>query len=85
MLLHPVRAEGPTEGKHPVTGGGSRQKDVRVLIKKVRKLGCEVHNHRGHWKIYRDGTYLASLPGTPTDHRALLNARSKLRRLGLEL
>jgi hypothetical protein len=68
-----------------VTGGQSRKKDVRVLIKAIRKLGCEVHNHQGHWKIYRDGSYLTTVPGTPTDHRALLNARSRLRRLGLDL
>ena len=66
-------------------GGGSRPKETRVLIRKLKALGCEVIPYKGHWKVYRDGHYIATLPGSPSDWRSMANTTSQLKRRGLEV
>jgi hypothetical protein len=61
-----------------------RSKETRELVRKLKALGCEVRPHKGHWKVYRDGEYVATVPSTPSDHRTMLNVRAQLRRIGLQ-
>lgn len=52
----------------------------RALIKQ----GCEIKmGGKGHWKVYRDGRLITTLPHSNSDVRAWLNKRSELRKLGV--
>ena len=59
--------------------------EVRDLLAAVSAAGGDVRKSRGHWKVYLDGKYATTIPGTPGDHRGLKNATALLRRLGLPL
>jgi predicted RNA binding protein YcfA (HicA-like mRNA interferase family) len=62
----------------------SNAKEVRDLIKEIQDLGFDlVKKSGGHWKVYRDNAYIATLPCTPGDQHSLINKRSQLRRLGV--
>lgn len=56
--------------------------DWRRLLKALRVAGFELrYGKSGHLKVYNQrGRLLCTLPQTPSDYRALLNARSDLRR-----
>ena len=61
-------------------------KDVRILIRRIEATGCEVRmSGSRHWKIYRDGRYLATMAGSPSDWRSRKNCEANLRRLGVVL
>ena len=60
-------------------------KEVHDLLAAVSAAGGDVRKSRGHWKVYLDGKYATTIPGTPGDHRGLKNATALLRRLGLPL
>ena len=62
------------------------KKDVRDLVKELRKFGLEVKLAKnGHWKVWRGSEYLATLPNSPSDGRSLLNAIATLRRLDVDV
>ena len=60
-------------------------KAVKALIKKLKKLGLEVMKTKsGHFKVVTaKGNVI--LPSTASDHRALLNVTSELRRRGVDV
>ncbi|SEM83322.1 type II toxin-antitoxin system HicA family toxin [Streptacidiphilus jiangxiensis] len=58
-------------------------KDVRDLVKALRKQGFEVTPSRNnHLIVRRDGRRIATLASTPSDHRGQLNILAVLRRAG---
>lgn len=61
-------------------------KDIKQLIVKLEKQGLELRRSgTTHWKVYRDGRLLTTLPSTPSDRRSLLNKRAELKRQGVVL
>ncbi|MBE6483687.1 MAG: type II toxin-antitoxin system HicA family toxin [Actinomycetaceae bacterium] len=58
-------------------------KEVRKLVKELEAAGFTTERtSRGHVKVYRDGTLITTLPGTPSSSRSLKNAMAYLRRAG---
>lgn len=52
-------------------------KDVKKYLRWLTHNGFEVKMTKSsHWKVYRDGTLIAVLPSTPSDHRAMKNVRN---------
>jgi predicted RNA binding protein YcfA (HicA-like mRNA interferase family) len=59
------------------------KKDVRDLVKALEKQGFEVTPSRsGHLIVRLDGRRIATMAGTPSDHRSQLNLLAVLRRAG---
>lgn len=65
----------------------SRVKDVKDLIREIEADGGLVTmTQSGHWKVVNPATgRRIRIPATPSDHRSLLNVRSRLRKIGLLL
>lgn len=62
----------------------STGKDVKNLIREIKKLGLDViMGGSGHWKVYRGPAYITSLPATPSDQHSLFQKRAQLQRLGV--
>lgn len=58
-------------------------KDIRKLTKKLRKQGWQIEEARKHIKCWApDGETMVTIPSTPSDHRAIKNAKAQLRRSG---
>ncbi|AER49397.1 hypothetical protein STINGER_83 [Mycobacterium phage Stinger] len=92
----PTTERRPTMGQpipdqaRPVPGCGRKRVGgtntaVRELVHAVIAVGGEVKPCRGHFKVYVNGALTTTLPGTPSDTRALKNAIATLRRAGLPL
>lgn len=76
----------PARGKIMETGRTIRvtNPDVRKLVDVARDSGCRVENTSGgHIRVYAPDGSVVSLPSTPSDHRSVKNARSKMRRAGI--
>ncbi len=66
----------------------STKKELKQLIRIAREQGWKVEpTRKGHWWFRppnpADGQVLVA--GTPSDHRALKNAKAKLRQAGLDV
>jgi predicted RNA binding protein YcfA (HicA-like mRNA interferase family) len=60
-------------------------KDTKRLFKSLEEQGFEVTQTRnGHYRIRKDGRWVAIMAGTPSDRRAWLNAIAQLRRAGFQ-
>lgn len=60
-------------------------KDLKKLLKALVAAGFEVKaTKKGHLAVYRDGQWITTLSGTPSDHRSMLNAMAALRRAGFQ-
>lgn len=59
-------------------------KEIKKLIKDLRKQGFEVSETGPHHKVYKDGRRIAVLPKTPSDGRARKNILAELRRHGFD-
>ncbi|WP_041574125.1 hypothetical protein [Cellulomonas gilvus] len=59
-------------------------KDLRRLLKAITAAGyVVVINRKGHPEVYTaDGVWITTFAGTPSDHRAHLNALAPLKRRG---
>jgi len=64
---------------------GSRAREARALVRQAVEQGCVLVPSRKHYKLRCPGAEQIIFPKTPSDHRSLKNARSRLRRAGLEL
>ena len=64
----------------------SNTSDMKKLVRLLRKLDVTVERTRnGHWAaLCPDGTRVV-FATTPSDHRAIANTRSALRRHGVDL
>ena len=76
--------------KMPVVGTGPSGRKPRLANSEVRKLvgiaksnGCRVQMTANHIKVFAPNGRIVLLPSTPSDHRALLNVRSELRKAGI--
>ena len=58
-------------------------KEVRELERALERQGFEVtRSAKNHLIVRKDGRRLATIAGTPSDSRALMNALAPLRRAG---
>lgn len=58
-------------------------KDLRKMVKALEKQGFTVRQTKNnHYNVTRDGAYIVTLPGTPSDWRSMKNALAALRRGG---
>ncbi len=63
----------------------AQAKDVKVVVRQVRRLpGWTVEIGR-HIKFRKDGIVVAIAPKTPGDNRTMKNLRADLRRAGCPL
>jgi predicted RNA binding protein YcfA (HicA-like mRNA interferase family) len=60
-------------------------KDLRPLVKQLKKNGYTVAQTRGnHYGVYApDGKLLQVIAGTTSDHRSMKNLKADLRRKGM--
>ena len=56
---------------------------VRSIIKGLEGQGARVVKKKAGWQIMCPNGEIVTLHATPSDHRALRNARSHIRRAGL--
>lgn len=65
------------------------KKDLNELLKLLQtpRYGCTVAAPNGrHWRVTRSGYRAVTVSRSPSDHRALMNIKSDLRKyLGVEL
>lgn len=55
--------------------------DLRHLIRELARMGLDVRPARsGHLKVYRGKRLISTIPKTPSDYRALQNARHDIAR-----
>ncbi len=67
-------------------GGAMMNKEVKAIIREAERQGWRSRlMSNGHTRLYApDGKTQITLPGTPSDHRALKNAISDMRRVGFQ-
>jgi hypothetical protein len=57
-------------------------KDMKRLLRKAVKLGATLEQGRKHVKVRCPNGALVIVASTPSEHRAVLNARARLQRQG---
>lgn len=64
-----------------------RNHDILALLKRIKALpGWRViYRRSGHYLVINPEGERCFMPSTPSDRRAVLNARAHLRRLGADL
>jgi predicted RNA binding protein YcfA (HicA-like mRNA interferase family) len=64
----------------------SMKKDFKKVRQEAEAQGWRVRaTKKGHWQFFApDGRTIVTAPGTPSDHRALANTISDLRRAGFK-
>lgn len=61
-------------------------KEVKQLIGRLKKLGCDVREGRNnHFIVELNGRWVGNLPHSPRGTRWLLNTKAELRRNGVAL
>lgn len=60
-------------------------KEVRDLIRQLKRVPGVTVSRGSHPRVSLDGTFVVSLPGTPSDHRWYRNTLATLRRAGIVL
>lgn len=63
----------------------SNRSDATQLAKTLKGMGYDLDRGSGHWKVKQNGKLLGVFPTTPSDYRSLLNAKSELRKVGIDL
>lgn len=57
--------------------------ETRELLGKLEKQGFEViRTKKNHYKVFKDGQLVTTLPGTPSDWRSLRNCVAVLKKAG---
>lgn len=63
----------------------SLAKEVRALVRAAEKQGFTVKEKKNGWMLHSpNGQGSVMIHKTPSDHRALSNARTRLRRYGFQ-
>lgn len=58
-------------------------KDMKKVIQALEDQGFEIRiTARGHPAVYRDGRFVTTFSGTPSDRRGFKNGLAKVRRAG---
>lgn len=61
-------------------------KEVKQLIGRLKKLGCDVtRSSSNHFVVKLNGNWVSNLPNSPRGSRWLPNAISELRRNGVAI
>lgn len=69
-----------------VTIAKSGAKEMRYLLQRLQRDGHTVDMRKGHYLVkHKNGTGMVVMASTPSDHRALKNTMSDLRRNGFEV
>ncbi len=59
------------------------RKSVRELLQALEAQGFTTRRTtKGHWMVHKDGRYVGTLAGTPSDHRSEKNFLAAARRSG---
>ena len=53
---------------------------AKPVVAWARDLGCEVRQHKSHWRVTYRGRSVGSIPSTPSDPRSMLNVKTFIRR-----
>lgn len=62
------------------------RKDLKKVLKALHDQGFESRRTtKGHYQVYKDGEYVGTLAGTPSDHRSWDNSLRKAKRMGFKL
>ena len=60
-------------------------KDLRKIIQALEEQGFDVERTRkGHHRVFLDGIWVTTLPGTPSDWRSFRNALAAAKRAGFQ-
>lgn len=59
----------------------SGDKDINKLIKKLIKNEWSVYRGKKHWKISKQNGRKVTVPGSPSDRRAILNLKKQVERI----
>lgn len=63
----------------------SMKKEIKALLAEADKQGWRVNETKDGWQLFApDGVNIVTIHGTPSDHRALANTVTRLRRYGFE-
>lgn len=58
-------------------------KDIRKIVKAAEKAGFECRELKsGHVQVFLDGVIVSTFPGTPSDHKSILNCLAPMKRAG---
>lgn len=58
-------------------------KDLRKIVKALEAQGFDTAvNRKGHIVVSRNGKWVTTLPGTPSDWRSIRNGLAKAKRAG---
>lgn len=63
----------------------SGRKDMLKLVSLAVGAGCEAELGGSHWRLVCPNGSRVIVSASPSDHRAVMNARRDLRRCGVEL
>lgn len=57
--------------------------EIRGLLRDLERQGFDVErSKKSHYKVFKDGRLVATLPGTPSDRRSLRNCIAVLKKHG---
>lgn len=60
-------------------------KEIKRLVKALHEQGFDVERTRkGHLRVFLDGVWVTTLPGTPSDWRSIRNALAAAKRAGFK-
>lgn len=60
-------------------------KDIKRLAKALERQGFDVEpTKKGHLRVYLDGVWVTTMPGTPSDWRSFRNALAAAKRAGFQ-
>lgn len=60
-------------------------KELKKIVRALIRQGFDVdRTKKGHLRVYLDGVWVTTLPGTPSDWRSFKNALAAAKRAGFE-
>lgn len=61
------------------------RKELKKIVEALEEQDYTIHEtSKGHVRVYKDGVWLTTFAGTPSDRRSWLNALAPLKRLGFQ-
>lgn len=61
------------------------KKELKRIIRELLRQGFEVERtSKGHYRVYLDGVWVTTLPGTPSDWRSFKNSLAAAKRAGFQ-
>lgn len=53
---------------------------AKPVVAWARELGCDVAQHKSHWRVTFRGRFVGTIPSTPSDVHSMHNAKTLIRR-----